>query len=864
MASSQLPHLLFAKPLSNSRIKGKPQSQPKGQLNSEKQSVRVEQRLSALELAWKNQTAALAGSMSGQDPEMVLVMEIVGTIDDFFRAIKKTPGMDFLGEYDDDLEIEEEFEFLDSKGNMVKKPTSKRVFLSIANQQAIAELRTIWNSYKTEQKVLHHKYKDLFQVLTDIRPYGLEDRLLESGIREYLEQYTNPSEEVNFEVELVYKNGDSSYNELKFREFQQILNEAGGQIVEGSQLEVSELHYHALVAKAPASCFSILNESTNVGFLKSSAALAFRPVGQSISILQDEENLPISEPSAKDHSVQFLNEPVAALLDGMPISNHVRLAGRLHIDDPDGYEENYLARHRLHGTSMASLIIHGDHSEPTTAINSKLYVRPVMFPRQDRSGRWAEQLPLARLFADLLIRAVERMKVGDSETGEAPTASNVKIINLAIGDPDRPFFYNLGIWAKVLDWLSYKHNVLFLVSAGNETSPLVIPSKKANGNPLTIAERAIELYQKIADERINRRILSPGESINALTVGALNADKSGDSQEIYDDRLLMNKETLPAPYSRIGNGFDRAVKPEVFFPGGKVLGRENRIKPEIKVYYPDNWAKPPGIKSAMPGQNAALNAEGYSIGTSNSTALATRHAIHLHQMLDELNGKTPGSIPEEYFSVMIKALMVHGTHWGKADEIFRSFLSRQAIDKKIHPFIGYGKVFESYSLFSTDQRVTILGFGKLQKEEMHEFSIPLPEALSSQKIEKHVILTLAWFSPLNFQSSKYRQAYLSLENIETAKDAELKLEHDIYDFYSTRNGTVQHLVLKGNKADPFIEGAELKIRVSCKEDASGLAKATQIPYAIAATFAIPVQSTINIYEQIQVRLQQRVKVSANA
>lgn len=863
MASSQLPHLLFAKPLSNSRIKGKPKNQPRGQLNSEKQSIRVEQRLSALELAWKNQTATLTGSMSGQDPEIVLVMEIVGTIDDFFRAVKKTSGMEFLGEYDEDLEIEEEFEFLDSKGNMVKKPTSKRVFLSIANQQAIAELRTIWNSYKTGQKVLHHKYKDLFQVLTDIRPYGLEDRLMEPGIREYLEQYTNPSEEVNFEVELVYKYGDSSYNQLKFREFQQILNEAGGQIVEGSRLEVSELHYHALVAKAPAACFTVLNESTNVGFLKSSAALAFRPVGQSISILQEEETLPISEPSSKDLAVQPLNEPVAALLDGMPISNHVRLAERLHIDDPDGYEENYLAIHRVHGTGMASLIIHGDHSEPNMPINSKLYVRPVMFPRQDRSGRWAEQLPLTRLFADLLIRAVERMKVGDSETGEAPTAPNVKIINLAIGDPDRPFLYNLGIWAKVLDWLSYKHNVLFIVSAGNETSPLVIPSKKEDGNPLTIAERTIELYQKIAEERVNRRILSPGESINAITVGALNSDKSGELTEISYNRLLMNNENLPAPYSRIGNGFDRSVKPEVFFAGGKVLGRQHVVRNEIKVFYPDSSVNSPGVKSAMPGQNAALNAEGYSVGTSNSTALATRHAIHLHQMLEELNGKTPGSIPDEYFSVMIKALMVHGTHWWKADEIFRSILSGKAIVKKIHPFIGYGKVYEPYVLYSTNQRVTILGFGKLQKEQMDVFSIPLPEALSSQEIEKHVILTLAWFSPLNFQSSKYRQAYLSLENIATAADAELKLTHDIYDFYSTRNGTVQHLVLKGNKADPFIEGAELKIRVSCKEDASGLAKATQIPYAIAATFAIPAQSTINIYEDIQVRLQQRVRVSLN-
>jgi hypothetical protein len=42
--------------------------------------------------------------------------------------------------------------------------------------------------------------------------------------------------------------------------------------------------------------------------------------------------------------------------------NHVRLAGRLSVDDPEGLEATYPVQRREHGTEMASLIIHGDLS----------------------------------------------------------------------------------------------------------------------------------------------------------------------------------------------------------------------------------------------------------------------------------------------------------------------------------------------------------------------------------------------------------------------------------------------------------------------------------------------------------------------
>jgi len=92
----------------------------------------------------------------------------------------------------------------------------------------------------------------------------------------------------------------------------------------------------------------------------------------------------------------------------------------------------------------------------------------------------------------------------------------------------------------------------------------------------------------------------------------------------------------------------------------------------------------------MPGQNGATDAEGYSIGTSNSTALATRQAVLLHQMLEELNESLSDGIPEEYFPIMLKALLVHGAHWSDADKVYREDIGRKSkrkSSKKAYPSI---------------------------------------------------------------------------------------------------------------------------------------------------------------------------------
>ncbi|MDZ4704545.1 MAG: hypothetical protein SH848_11485 [Saprospiraceae bacterium] len=193
-------------------------------------------------------------------------------------------------------------------------------------------------------------------------------------------------------------------------------------------------------------------------------------------------------------------------------------------------------------------------------------------------------------------------------------------------------------------------------------------------------------------------------------------------------------------------------------------------------------------------------------------------------------------------------------------KILAGKVSANQVKRHTHPFLGYGKVNGEMSLFSNEQQVTILGYGKLAKGTANEFSIPIPEALNGIDIKKYITLTLAWFSPLHFQSSKYRKAHLFLENLASNGQNDLRLSQDVFDFKTTGNGTVQHHVLKGGHADSFIERAMLKVKVTCREDAPSLPQSEKIPYALATTFAIPPESQIEIYEQIRVRLQQQINV----
>ncbi|MGI6781740.1 MAG: hypothetical protein ACOX56_02815, partial [Acholeplasmataceae bacterium] len=69
---------------------------------------------------------------------------------------------------------------------------------------------------------------------------------------------------------------------------------------------------------------------------------------------------------------------------------------------------------------------------------------------------------------NVIHRAVRRIFEGEGATpAVAPT---VKVVNISIGDPVRQLTSIMSPLARLLDWLSFKYKVLFIVSAGNQNT----------------------------------------------------------------------------------------------------------------------------------------------------------------------------------------------------------------------------------------------------------------------------------------------------------------------------------------------------------------------------------------------------------
>ena len=254
-----------------------------------------------------------------------------------------------------------------------------------------------------------------------------------------------------------------------------------------------------------------------------------RPVGQcAIRVSEDMTETDTLEEEQQSELPQ--GEPIVALLDGLPLTGHQLLDGRLIIDDPDGYESDYQAQERVHGTGMASLICHGDLNADEKPSGRPLYVRPIMQPRRGFDGQSAESIPEGILPVDLVRRAVQRMY--DSEGGEPPIAPSVRVINLSVCDRTRPFLGKISSQARLLDWLAWRYNVLFIVSAGNHDDDIKLDIPRADLSILTADDLEKAVIKAIAADTRNRRLLSPAETLNGLTLAATHADTSPPSPNL--------------------------------------------------------------------------------------------------------------------------------------------------------------------------------------------------------------------------------------------------------------------------------------------------------------------------------------------
>jgi hypothetical protein len=362
---------------------------------------------------------------------------------------------------------------------------------------------------------------------------------------------------------------------------------------------------------------------------------------------------------------------------------------------------------------------------------------------------------------------------------------------------------------------------------------------------------------RILDRRSrNQRLLSPAESINSLTVGALFADGS---HFVPDTRqVLPCSDSLPSPVSAMGRGVNRSIKPDLLAPGGRSTLLPDLANPNLAHWRGANDS-PPGILAAKPVVVAGGGSKvGYSYGTSNAAALTSHNAVHCYDILDTIFLDEIGSgIPVNHAAVLIKAMLAHGASWGQAADIIRNALgvTGRAADE-IHKWLGYGVPDISRVEECVKNRVTMIGYGDLAKDSAHVFDLPLPFDFHVQKMYRRLTVTLAYFTPIMPNTQRYRtsQLWFTIDNSERLKFKRIDASDK-----AVARGTLQHEIFESNSAVVWNENDSLQIKVNCREDAGALIG--NVPYAILATFEIAEEFDIDVYARVLEKVKQKESIT---
>ena len=722
------------------------------------------------------------------------------------------------------------------------------------NIQALRELVRLWNRWSTGNPLPYGlaPFGNLFKQLRTLRPWGPQDRVPDDAIDYWREELVNnPGQIARIEVEFWFY--DSTLRRQRASQaFRELVTGSGGNIVHEAAIE--EIAYHGALIDIPRGDVQSLVERRMIRIARVDDVMFLRP--QSL-FLSPSENEPIEQMSqVADADVLTPEPPIAALLDGVPLTSHVLLENRLTLDDPDDLQARVLVTERRHGTAMASLILHGDLNSREQSLRRRLYVRPLLHPTQGKN----EITDANRLLVDTLYQAVTRMKENNNNDG--PAAPDVFLVNLSVADPTRPFALIMSPVARLIDFLSHKYGILFLVSGGNVTDPLEIPDFSDWGSferaPAEERERAI--ISALDRQKSERSLLSPGESINSLTIGAHHHDEvvprapSSFAIDPFDDSLLPNIT------SALGLGYRRAIKPDLYFPGGRehvtFAGSQNGLKvqasPSQRVY---------GLRTAAPDASGLgrLDFESLTTGTSVATALATRAG---HQIFDSLLSGSAEDLmldmDPEYYAVVVKALLVHRAQWPNSAVMIKDVCG--PIDGHRHlersenaiRFLGFGVPRISEALDCAENRATLIGFGELSSEQAHEYRVPLPACLERVTDPRSLTITLAWFSPVRPGFLNYKQARLEAAPLKPAEELGVRRgagsvqPADV----AVQRGTVFHERFSGKQAVLFLNEGLLSLRVWRKKDSTGAGP--PVRFGLAVTLESEVN--IPIYDEVRTRL----------
>ena len=257
---------------------------------------------------------------------------------------------------------------------------------------------SLWRLWQRGDRLAwgRRKWEQIFGYLRDIRPWGVRDRLLDTGVLDDWKERVKHNEEIlPCEIELWFRR-DPDMRITARNLVADLVTAQQGHII--NEAVIRDIAYHALLVELPVAAVSQIIEGTveDTALVHCEQIQFFRATGQMAGILADDErttdDTEITEPET------VLRDPVVALLDGLPLQNHRRLAGRLIVDDPDNIESQYQVHYFLNTKTSPNFSNHVFRIVTFKASRNFVEDFPLIYPRKNFSlNDLGKQIDILRL-----------------------------------------------------------------------------------------------------------------------------------------------------------------------------------------------------------------------------------------------------------------------------------------------------------------------------------------------------------------------------------------------------------------------------------------------------------------------------------
>ena len=410
------------------------------------------------------------------------------------------------------------------------------------------------------------------------------------------------------------------------------------------------------------------------------------------------------------------NATAIAILDSGILSNHPLLEKAVGDEiavpllSSDKIKEEKPQDDVGHGTKVAGIALYGDIKRciEERRFNPEIWILSAKVMYKNDIGE-AEYNP-EELLEHQLERAIRYF---------IENYPNCKVVNISLGDKYKKMFGNKRQFplATLIDELAKELDIIFVISAGNL-------NPEENGYPNRYPNYLIEETPKV-------KIIDPASSAYAVTVGAVSQEFGPSDRRPQEILFSPAKENYPSPFTCVGLGYKRMIKPELVEEGGNI------------IYSPSDPLKTEDIGGKLVVINPDWLKDGKLFTVAHGTSFSAPKVSHY---LAKLFNFFPDRSPN-----LIKALLLASAEIPDERPQPLSDVNFNDSDSKLLDLLkiyGYGKPNFERAISSEINDVLLIAENRIKPNSIHLYYFYLPREFIEQSGKREISVVLVYNPPV--------------------------------------------------------------------------------------------------------------------